>query len=399
MLSVCLCTTLTIVDVISGIVIMWTGYIFFSLGLGNKPFCKVCQSNENTQSKYINNSNLGIVRITIIASLSLCIYILTAYFYTGLTPASLVKLMKNGQSAYQHYQSYFASNGLSQMTLSKLPVVLAMGANRIIWVYSFIILTVSGKIKYKRYKIYLITLSIGHLYFGLCRGTNFEMYQLCLLIYICYILWSEKNNKKINYSLLFCIGCFMVIFFLTLLKLRGHTIELVEFSVANIDLERNSVFVRFVPMVVMVIEWIFGYLGYGIYYISVMIQEVMTGKEISFLDFFIPIENASKVTNILADKAVKCEPSYAIVLDHYGIVGVLLFPFCLGMFLRVIGGRKYNTYLYYVMYYVVVVEMISYPIASYLSFSSEKILIAITVFAVFIKRYFPFSFKGIFAID
>ncbi len=379
MILFCSITSLSLSKVIVSLVLLWIVYFAFSAGFGKEQKIFNTQAKESLSLLGVNCDSVTWLRIVLIAGMSLLLAVVCAKFYTGMTPIRLISNLRNGVSSYQNYQRYFATMELGKMTIRKLPIALLMGLNRTLFYFSFISLTVSGRIKRFKSIVYLFIISMGHIYFGLARGTNFEMYQLFTLCAFCYILYHVKNNKRINYVLLFILGVIMVCFFLVMLKNRGHSLVLEPTIKNRIFLNYESLIVRKFPVIVIAVEYVFGYLGYGLYYITVMMIDVMASTAEGLLDFFIPITDSLTQTSVLANIQVNWLPDLADYIDSFGFIAVFALLILFGRALRFLGVTDKYSDLFYVMVYFAFMQMISFPIGNFLHFSSELIAILFTV--------------------
>ncbi|WP_143151454.1 hypothetical protein [Pseudobutyrivibrio xylanivorans] len=372
------------IDIEIPLVLMWGLYCLVSIGYGSEEYLRTC--NSECRLFGINTDKQKLSTIMFVGGLSIVGWFYCSYYYTGSTPVELLKLLLGGQSSYKSYQEYFSNTLIGSSVFMRLPYILLMGINRGVLYYSFIALTVSGRIRSHKSKLFLFLLLMGHLYFGVSRGTNFEAYQAFTLVFYCYILYNEKNNKKINYVLLLCLGLVMVMAFLIMLVNRGHTIVLTSEIKQNLVIDQKSLIVQLMPLLVIVAEWVFAYIGYGLYFLSVMITEVTFSSVKGTIDFFIPFEYSPiEETSLLADKGVCWTPDLADFIDKTGLIILLFIVFLAGRLLKCIGNKCRYDDSFYVLLYLVFVQMISFPIGNFLQYSSEKLVLMFTVASVLFR--------------
>lgn len=373
---VCMISDLSFIKISISLMLLWLLYFVFCIGTGNKTdYQTQCIENKNFFILSASKKKLFAVGILIL----LCSF-LTAHFYTGMWPDDVISVYRRGGSTYQIYQKYFATSALGTLSITKIPFVAMMVIQKIAFYYSFVILAMNGVILNERYRLYLFLLMVAQVYFGLARGTNFEMYQLFITIVYCYVVYHEAKKKPINIAMLVLLGLGMVSFFLLIIHFRGHSVFALRKISSVISFKENSLIVTNIPILATCVAWVFSYLGFGLFYIATMVFDVMSNSVMGMVDIFVPILNSREQTNILTDIGVQWAPDFALLLDKYGIIVAYIIVFFMGFALRYSNKIRGGEIYYNVLCYIMFVEMLSLPVGNFLAFSSEKLTILFTVF-------------------
>lgn len=382
----CLLTNLSFIDMIPAVFLMWGLYCVFYFGINvNKN--ELHRSGQTSSQWIINFENMSFLQIFILGAICVVFSIVSAKFYTGASPITVFRNLLNNKSVYYEYQNYFKSNDIATFSISKIPFILMMAFNKIVFVYSFITLSVNGRLLKRRYIIFDLMLIFSHVYLGLARGTNFEFYQLFIIIVYSYICYKTIRRKKFSLILIFILGLILVGAFSKMLNNRGMDGFQDKSKVDTyvyFDTE-NFLFKNF-PLLSKAFLGIFDYLGYGLYYISNFINEVWLFNSTSLLDSVFPfMQDSIVITNEVVDVGVHWKPDMAVLLDNFGIIGVLFLMFILG---RVVSYFiKTNNKYKYIITYLAFMMLLSLPIGNFLVFSSEIIMILVTVFLATIGEH------------
>lgn len=381
---VCGSTNLSFLYMFSALIFLWLMY--FSLSLG--------YFYTNTQSLgIIDNNFCGIklekarfIQLFILGIGSIVISIIAAKFYTGQTPVTIFNNLIARRSNYIIYQNYFQKSNIKNLSWNKLYYILLLGIKNIIFVYSYILIICKSK-KIKIVQIfYLLILAISHLYFGVARGTNFEAYQLFLILSYCYIMRQKIQNKKINLLIIILLGLILVGVFIKVLSARNSKPDYViaEHILYDID----EIFPSIFPTLTLYGMFLHSYLGFGLYYIATLINKIWFNSLEELVRAFIPmkiffpkLENTIDKVNEIVVIGVKWVPDAVTIMDNIGILGLFFICFLLGSILKKLSPseNKYNKYLL-LFGYCIFIFFISIPNGHFLGFSSEKILLSYIFF-------------------
>lgn len=381
MILVCGSTNLSILYVLPAIVMLWLFFISMIIGY----------NSYNTKNKLVRNDdvkiigkkivNLSCMQYLIISAICLIISVVSAKYYTGNSFTEVIKSLMANESNYYIYQNNLNEINLNVFSFKRVIYPILMGIKNIIFVYSFILLIVKLENVRLKHFLYLSILTISHLYFGLARGTNFEAYQLFVIFVYSYVSRKIMMKKKINLRLIIALGLVLTFVFISVLKMRGaepgYTIT------THIYYDENKLFSSIFKKLTLYYLIPFSYLGFGIYYLSTMINEVWLENTISLFWSIFPFnygESMIKKVNKLVDLGVQWVPDSAIIMSNIGAFGLILICYLLGLFIKKINS-EYGEYSIFslIFGYIISVFFISMPNGHFLSFSSEKILLIFTL--------------------
>ena len=192
-------TNTNLYGIVPALVLMWITFLFFDIGFSRKnhnidKFKVEKKSSLTSIIEKICKKRLLIVIISITFTISI------SYFYTGNTPTSVINTALSGDSIYMKYQKYFNENDISTFSLSKIPfIIMNVGLNLLFLISVINTISSTEKIKFKDI-LFLLLMTISFWYFGIARGTNFEMFEIgCIYLYSIMIRnTNQKNKRKIN---------------------------------------------------------------------------------------------------------------------------------------------------------------------------------------------------------
>ena len=383
---VCGTTNLTLFYTLPAIVLIWLFYTFFIVGFNSTKYTKLNRDTAKNEDILfgIVIYNCNTQKLILFALLSLFISVLCAQYYTGLFPTQVFQNLISGKSNYINYQLYFSQANIGSISLNKIPYILLMGFKNIIFVYSFIFIICKAKKVEIRQIIYLLLLAIAHLYFGIARGTNFEFYQLFLLLIYCYVLRQQNQQKKINILWIIFFGLILLAIFFVVLSARGATPN--YYITDYILYEPNEFFSKLFPNLSIYYMFLYTYLGFGIYYLATLINKIWLTSIKGFIGAIIPPLNVMfgihpiEETNDLVNIGVKWIPDAASIMNVIGIFGLLFCCYLIGKFLKKSSYLQMKNNGYSLLFgYFIFVFLVSIPNGHFITFSSEQILIAYTV--------------------
>jgi hypothetical protein len=111
-------TTLKILDVLPGILIMWISYFMFYMGSRNNVTYNIIFTSDPSYIWKSSKKSLFFISI-----ITIIISIVVTRFYTGHLPSSVLQSLFQGESLYFQYQNYFNINKIGVFSLSKLPFI------------------------------------------------------------------------------------------------------------------------------------------------------------------------------------------------------------------------------------------------------------------------------------
>lgn len=364
---------------------MWLVYFFFIIGFNSKRkftgYNLRCKSNIMKVYKVLDKRS----SLLFWGIISIIISIICAYYYTGKLPLQVIQNILLNRSNYNEYQLYFNKKNIYSFSIQKIPFILLLGLKNIIFVYGYI-LTIcrKEKINFKNY-FFLLILAIAHLYFGIARGTNFETYQLFLLIIYCYVNRMYLKKEKPNIIIIIILGFILTLVFFIVLEARGAK---PNYNIAaRIIYDSQAFFSLIFPRISLYYLFLHSYLGFGLYYISTLLNEVYLDSFQGLIQLLIPGVNyfidktPIEITNEIVVIGVKWVPDAATIINNIGLIGLLIICYKLGGFFSKLKKRNKVENGYRLIFgYLIFVFLVSIPNGHFVTFSSEKILIAYTVY-------------------
>lgn len=390
-------TSLTIVDLLPAVILMWFLYLTFSLGYKMSKHGNRFGDRNKAGGKY----SWLILRkrsvLFFIALLSIVSSFISAYYYTGQTPLSTIQgLISGNRSLYYEYQIYAKIQQRGVFSLSKLPYIFMMFYFKFILFYSCISFLI---IKHKINKFDILFLSMvtfSHIYFGIARGTNYEFFELLVLILFVVLTRTSKNVqlKKVTrkYIRIILLGIIMVFLFYNRIKDRG---VIFDFSVhRDYTYDFNNIVSTMFPGLSFGILLIYDYFGFGFYYMSKYITDIWFSSIGSFFIGIIPYGynaafNSTLQSIILeyVELGTRWHPDTAIIINNFGFLGLLIICFVLGKTTKIVKS-SYNDSLSYLTQFIIFLQMISLPIGNFVFVSSASTLIVVLLVFLWCLRAF-----------
>lgn len=386
----CVCVTVTrFSDIFSGLFYMWCCFAFIMLAYkwNRRP---------SSLGRYICSSNKKTPQFFLIVSVAIwLLVIVVAKFYTGQMPWNVIFNIKNGISNYSIYQKHFAEANIAIMGIKKFPYVFMNFFAQALFIYSYIhclIVEKSGREFYG----FLISISLAKLYFGLARGTNFEMFEVAFITIYCY--WNSTKRKislgnviKIGIGILLCVVLFSMV-----ISMRGVTDTYVKIS-GGIYTDQMKVIPRYFPMLSKIIALLSAYFAFGVYNISYYFNHFFMATIKNGICGIVPMgnliikEGIPNTSNTDFLHSVCWTPDIMQIISVFGIIVCPLIAFVMGRLLKMIDyvnkdDRK-DDLLEMVKFYIVY-ELFSFPVGNFIgTSSSSKLMIIALTCVIFIKTY------------
>ena len=368
-------TTATLSQVFWGIVFMW-----MCLGLVLIGYC----TSNNIELRWKRRLRLELPHKIYYGSTILFVIagiIIITKFYTGMGPITIVSNLVHGVSNYNCYQEYFNSMGIAQLSAKKIWIVLLNGCIELAIVMG--VIRFFGVKKTVKEILLFSCLIGGKLYFGLARGTNFEVFQIVFLL--TYILWTSKPDKKISPKLIVitCIaalGCGILLLYV--IRLRGIEQDAIRIA-GDITFDRQNYLVENFPEVSVLITSLAGYLGIGIFYLSHYIEKYFfSGLGYILPNLSILVGEGNYVEDEFLD-SIAYIPDMVPMLHALGLVCSLMVFVLIGILIKRLEkeeGMVYRALEFYLVY-----ELFSMPVSSFIGVSSaSKISILILLILLFV---------------
>lgn len=386
-LLICGVTSINIPYILPAIMILW--FIFIVFWLGDKKAKRVHIKPIYSWHWSIDIPLWGWAFIIVIG---MCSAVISMYFYTGQWPGTVFKNLLTGQSNYYAYQEYYAQTTITTMGFAKLQYVLMLFVMKFIMVFGAIYwLTDCEKIRFKNIVGVLIC-AMPQFYMALARGTNIEFYEFTIMMV--FIILSrtkgELSFKRVSMSvikpLVLCLlfGICLVTVYCTVLNARGYALN-VRIS-QDITYDVDAWMVRLFPEFAFIVVNLFSYLGYGMYYISAYVQEILLQNPENFFMAFVPkgyeLFNGSSIPIIMKetiDMGARWHADFIIGINAFGVIGILAIIYVMGFAVGQIEVEE-NSIWKRMLKYLVLLQMLSFPVGNFIMCSSaSKLLVIFTI--------------------
>jgi len=370
----------------SSTLLMWLIYIMFFFGQKTNITININDDNDNQSIR------LTPMLIFFLSMVSLVSSALSVQYYTGNNPIEVFNKLQTGMSVYNEYQQYFKKENLSSVSISKLPYILMLFCTKIIFLYFTIYVLLIKKNKTKPDYFFLIVISISHIYIGLGRGTSFEIFEL-LILYIYIILYKfEKNILNLKRIIIMHIIIMLGIsLFLKRIEDRVFKFDLISSS-KEVNFYFDGPFATLFPDISSVLFKLYGYFGFGFYYMYIFVDEIWFNNFITIIYGLFPkglsfyYGNSLKETmSQYVDIGVKWHPDLIVILDNFGFVGTLLLIYLCSVTIKALIKSQKNTALIQLTCFLILFQMISLPIGNFVVNSSSNkltILLVICIWAI-----------------
>ena len=372
-------------NLLPGLILMWALFLIFSL-----PF----KFNVKTSSI---NIEVYPFYLKIFLLFSPVFYFYYIKFYTGQDIFSVLQNLKNGVSNYFIYQKYFNDSELNSLTLNKLPFILGNAF------YKFLYITLVFKtfrdtsLKLNLDYITIFIFTIIYILIALARGTSFEFLEILLMFSIAFFNKFKKkaayNTKLFYYKLVSILSIFLFIFYF-IFNIQSRFGDNFESFVSS-DFDQNSILNYFSKSLALSVYLLYDYFVFGIEYTSIILQS-STDNFMNLISLFFPnfmfstssFVNYNDIVQNKIDIGPRWVPSISSMIYTFGILGISLFIYLLGIFSRFLFKNINVNIFSLVLLFYICMFMISLPIGNFISVSSSNQICIIlgVLFLVFKKK-------------
>lgn len=376
-----------------GLLAIWVIYFAYSLGYGYSKDKQEIPKEKKDCLPWFDIASWNHAKLWVGAAITWVCVLLASWFYTGKNAIQVMKALFNGESLYASYQMHFHEANIAALSLKKLIFVLMLTFVTAMLFFSFASILFSKKRIDKHQILYLICISCAHLYFGLSRGTNFEMYLLFIILSYCILsgnLFSAVKSKgKRNLVPVLIVGgmgIILVFVFRIVLTIRGSQFrnEICEEIFFNSD----SIVARWFPAITNIGISLFSYLGYGIYAIGVAIEKIVFSSFGAFASVLAPLgfrlfqgETLELSLRQTIDVNVRWIPDWIKLVDILGILLFIVLIFFFGRFIAKIQKSTIDPVIKNLIGLFAFLEMISLPIGNFVIASTPNVLVVMFVIA------------------
>lgn len=394
---------------IVGLGMIWFIFLAFHFGYVSVKNNNVDPDEEYTgkyqQYPLSNISNWKSFTYIIHSILMIASSFMAARFYTGRGPIDIISGLRQSVNSYAIYQGYAKMANVGAFTLSKIPYVLMLMYcfTMLIWSTAGILLTSERK-SISQY-IFVGSSILAVLLFGVARGTNFEMYIVFVTIVYC-ILNREKRTKLVKIDktkkllIVGIIGIAVVLTFKSVVEARGYVFR--NQICEEIKYDPNKFFSQVFPTVTNIGLSFFRYLGWGIFTIGIITDQVVFGNLTNMVSSLIPAgfsltqgETLDSIVRRTIFVGTGWVPDYFAFVDDFGWILFILIVYIMGKIIGSLDKRSYPPLLRSLVGILIFLEMLSIPVGNFIIVSTPLFLSALYVFGWYIlcKLRVSFSFR------
>jgi len=376
-------TNLTFSMILPSIMLMWINYLTFSLGYHLIKGSRQLELNDQCSKTWIlKRKNFSLL---LIATFSLLFSIAAARYYTGQTPITIIRNLSNGNPLYYEYYSYFSQQQRYIFSLEKIPFILMLFYVKFVLFYSYVSFFIVKNKTTKFEKFYLGLITLSHIYFGIARGTNFEFFELVMIII--FVILSRNNVRKIQIPLkqlswVVILVSIMIFVFYNRVIARG--ISFSPYISRDVLYDPNGLLPLISPSLSFFTLIIYSYFGFGFFYMSKYISELWLSSFDNFIAGFLPfgfyavkLNGIPSLMNNIVDMGARWHPDTIVLINNIGYLGLLLFCFGLGVFSKYIDNSKFERSIAYLTNFMILMQMISLPVGNFVIVSSASELIVV----------------------
>lgn len=393
-----------------GLYAIWLIYIAYAVGFRlAKDDVKISEPNIESGNYdrffFSGISNWKPWMYILAAAFAWLCTILAGQFYTSRGFVSVISGLFNGAKAYSIYQHYVISANIGRLTLNKIPYILMLVYSTVILFWSVPGLLLSGKKMKPVQMIYLGSVILSYFYFGLARGTNFEMYIIFVLIVYCLLNKSsgtgmDPKMRRRAFAAILVMGTVIVLIFRAVIAARGNVFN---YQICTeITYNPDRLFSQTFPVLSNIGLSVFRYFGFGIFTIGMSIDKLVLEPAGGLLAFIVPQgfsmifnENLLALTRQTVDIGVGWVPDYFSFINTLGLPLTLALFFLLGVLVGRLEYSDRSKLLKDLIGAVVFLEMLSIPVGNFISTSTPNELTILLILLWYLKGRANFSFGRI----
>ena len=402
MLLACCLTDITPLYISSGLFALWVMYGFFAAGerlagrwAGRGPL-RLELPRISCPSPVLR----GIFWACGIVLAALC-SVIAIHFYAGHWPNSVLANLRSGVSNYYTYQYYFKDHAAVASVFTRLPYILMFAFSKFIFIYGIISWCLLRKCT-PRHLVMAALCCLGQVYISLGRGTNFEIYELVILVVFIVLkkcrfeLSLRQFGRAVIKPLLVCLAaglCLVTVYYIVLST--RHFYATTSDVSRDIHYAEGALLNQLLPGFSLFALNLFAYLGFGLYYISSFINRVMLRGPVELAAAFCPMgyqlllgESTSDIMARTIDIGVMWHTDFVRAIDCLGLVGTLLLIALLG-FLSGRLERSAPDGWTQMAGYLLLLQMLSFPVGNFVMCSSANQLLICLLIAVFLLKPLP----------
>jgi hypothetical protein len=372
-------TSITFLAILPALVMLWINYGAFSMGYNT---IKDRGDQEKVQGSWLIRQDR--LSLCFISALSILFSLIAVKYYTGQTPMSVYNNLVQHKSLYNLYQAFFAINQRYILSIQKLPYVFMLFFIKWVLFYSYTSFLVAKERLCRFDAFYLLMITAPHIYTAIARGTNYEYFEILMLII--YAVFTKARKKNINiksFAIIGILGCMMILVFSLGIRARGYYFN--NYISDDVLFDSNSFLSKSLPLIAYIVGIMYGYFGHGFYYVANYINNIWFYSVSNFITGMLPsgfvITKGTQINSMVAqiiDVGVKWHPDTVNLINQLGYFFFIILFLILGMISKKIS-MSYKNSVAYLTNFMIVLQMISLPVGNFVTASSASKLIVITL--------------------
>lgn len=373
---------------ILGLASIWSIFFFYSFGFYSYRSYKAVESPkapDNEDDTFLFSGIYEWKAWQYILSGILCwlCSILAARFYTSRGFTQVISgLFRGDQAAYSIYQHYVIDANIGTFSLTKIPYILMLVYCTVMLLWTMVGLIMSGE-KLVLFKIvHLLNVILAYYYFGVARGTNFEMY--IVFVILVYSLLNRPGNtlkderrRKRSIIIIAALAVVVVIIFRAVVAARGNVFR--NQICTEIKYDPNKWISQTFPTITNMGLSVFRYFGFGIFTIGMIVDKVFLQDATGVIAHLIPCgftlikgEDLPSITREVVDIGVGWVPDYISFINSTGLIFTFAIFFLLGCLSARLYKSKRAALLKNLIGAVIFLEMLSIPVGNFIATSTPN---------------------------
>ena len=331
------------------------------------------------------------IQYILATSISWICSIFAAKFYTSRGFSSVILGIFRGEKAYSIYQHYMVDANIGAFKLTKIPFILMLVFCTMMLFWSMLGLLLSGEKLKVGQVVYLVSTVLSYFYFGLARGTNFEMYIIFVLFVYCLLnrpgtaLIDERKRRR-AIIVISVLAVAVIIVFRMVVAARGNVFS--NQICSEIHYDDTKLISRLFPTLTNIGLSVFRYFGFGIFTIGTTIDNIVFGSAQGFGAFMLPVgfqlfynSDLMVLVREIVDIGVGWVPDCISFVNIFGFPLTLIVFLALGRLTRKIYSSDRSGLLKNLLGAFMFIEMLSIPVGNFIVTSTPNEL---TIFLVFL---------------
>lgn len=382
----------------AGLLCIWPVYCAYSLGF------KSIKGYSNSETKYDGNNEKFLfsqiaewkpIQYFSASFISWMCSAMAARFYTGRGFFRVIRGLFNGERAYSIYQHHIIEAKIGTFTLRKIPFILMLVFTTVILFWSMLGLLASEKKMTKIQIVYLVSAVASYFYFGIARGTNFEMYIIFVLFVFCLLNRTgntKKDMKKQRKAIvgLSVLAVGVVLIFRMVVAARGNVFR--NQICTEIVFDETRLISRLFPTITNIALSVFRYFGFGIFTIGMVMDRIVLNTIQGIVAYCMPMgfelffgNDLMSITRKTVDIGVGWVPDYISFINTFGLFLTLFLFYFIG---KLIGGLQLSNrarLLKNLISMVAFLEMLSLPVGNFIATSTPNELAVLLILLWYFK--------------